>query len=98
MTKVGWGVDLHGMSTASSSAHGTIVLWWVANALYILLTFLFIIYPNFYFGLSPHHIAILVGIVLGLTAVHVATRRPRAVVPLLFSYAYLAVLWLANVL
>lgn len=93
----------HMFKTLGPGAYSKFVLALLTlNLAYVLLTIVFIVFPNFYFGLQTTDALLLSASFLLLTLAHIYVARTKRswslMLPLLLSCLYLAGLYAANIL
>lgn len=79
-----------------------ILLLWFLNILLVSLIFFYIIFPNFYFGLTTKHYVIMVTssfiVSLITITVFIKTMKVEAVLSLILPIVFYLLLYLANII
>ena len=79
-----------------------ILLLWFLNILLVSLIFIYIIFPNFYFGFTAEHYIIMIissSIVSLITiTIFIKTMKVEAVLPLILPIMFYLLLYLANII
>ena len=79
-----------------------ILLLWFLNILLVGLIFIYIIFPNFYFGFTAEHYIIMItssSIVSLITiTIFIKTMKVEAVLPLILPIMFYLLLYLANII